>query len=158
VGRERPILLGLCVCVASACATAPKETEATRRVAANPPAIVEGRVRDAEGHPVAGIGVRGIPAAKDVPWSPVVETGCDGRFRLTLAAPATYSFVLLWHGTGVITPDPRDPSRESVSVAPATTASGVELVFLAADWRDAAVPVPATTPSCPETPAYNSPR
>ena len=153
-----PVLLGLCACVAAACATAPKETEATRRVAANPPAIVEGRVRDAEGRAVAGIGVRGIPAAKDVPWSPVVETGCDGRFRLTLAAPATYSFVLLWHGTGVITPDPRDPSRESLSVAPATTASGVELVFLAAEWQDAAVPVPATTPSCPSTPAYNSPR
>lgn len=115
-------------------------------------------MRDAEGNPVAGIGVRGIPAGKDVPWSPVVETGCDGRFRLALAAPATYSFVLLWHGTGVITPDPLDPSRESVTVAPDTAAAGVELVFLADEWRDAAVPAPATTPSCPQTPAYNSPR
>jgi hypothetical protein len=153
-----PVLLGLCACVAAACATAPQETAATRHVAANPPAIVEGRVRDAEGHPVAGIGVRGIPAGKDVPWSPVVETGCDGRFRLTLAAPATYSFVLLWHGAGVITPDPRDPSRTSLSVAPAATAAGVELVFLAAEWGDAAVAVPASTPSCPSSPAYNSPR
>ena len=129
-----------------------------RRVAANPPAIVEGRVRDTEGHPVAGIGVRGIPAGKDVPWSPVAETDCDGRFRLTLAAPATYSFALLWRGTSVITPDPRDPSRRSVTVAPATATAGVELVFLAEGWRDAAVPVPATTPACRETPAYNSPR
>lgn len=115
-------------------------------------------MRDTEGNPVAGIGVRGIPAGKDVPWSPVVLTGCDGRFRLALAAPATYSFVLLWRGTGVITPDPRDPSRTSVAVAPDTTAAGVELLFLAGAWRDAAVDVPATTPSCPETPAYNSPR
>ena len=115
-------------------------------------------MRDTDGHPVAGIGVRGIPAAKDVPWSPVVATGCDGRFRLALAAPATYSFVLLWRGTGVITPDPRDPSRASVTVAPDTTAAGVELIFLAEAWRDAAVDVPATTPSCPGTPAYNSPR
>jgi hypothetical protein len=158
VGRELRVLLGLCVCAASACATAPTPTAASRRIAANPPAIVEGRVRDAGGNPVAGIGVRGIPAGKDVPWSPVVETGCDGRFRLTLAAPATYSFVLLWRGTGVITPDPRDPSRESVPAAPATTTRGVELVFLADAWRDAGVAVPASTPSCPETPAYNSPR
>ena len=115
-------------------------------------------MRDTGGNPVAGIGVRAIPAGKDVPWSPVVETGCDGRFRLTLAAPATYSFVLLWRGTGAITPDPRDPSRLSVTVAPATATAGVELVFLADEWRDAAVPVPATTPSCRATPAYNSPR
>ena len=107
---------------------------------------------------MAGIGVRGIPAAKDVPWSPVVETGCDGRFRLTLAAPATYSSVLLWPGTRVSTPELRHPLREVLSFATATTASGVELVFLAAEWQDAAVPVPATTPSCPSTPAYNSPR
>jgi hypothetical protein len=118
-------------------------------VAANPPAIVEGIVRDEAGKPVARIGVRGIPSGKDVPWSPVVETGCDGRFRLTLAAPATYSFVLLWRGAGVITPDPRDPSREIVTVAPGAAAAGVELVFLAAAWRDAAVPLPEATPSCP---------
>jgi hypothetical protein len=132
-----------------------------RKIAANPPAIVEGRVRDAGGNPVAGVGVRGIPAGKDVPWSPVVETGCDGRFRLTLAAPAAYSFVLLWRGTGVITPDARDPSRATVTVAPGMAAAGVELVFLAAAWRGAAAAVPQATPSCPEHaagPVYNSPR
>ena len=144
--------------MSAACATAPKPTEASRRVAANPPAIVEGIVRDEAGKPVAGIGVRGIPSGKDVPWSPVVETGCDGRFRLALAAPAAYSFVLLWRGTGVITPDPRDPSRQIVAVAPGAAAAGVELVFLAAAWRDADVPVPEATPSCRETPVYNSPR
>ncbi len=111
MSRRSLLALGLCVGVGAGCATAPKPTEASRRVAANPPAIVEGIVRDEAGKPVAGIGVRGIPSGKDVPWSPVVETGCDGRFRLVLAAPAAYSFVLLWRGTGVITPDPRDPSR-----------------------------------------------
>jgi hypothetical protein len=127
-------------------------------VAANPPAVVEGRVVDAAGRPVAGIGVRGIPAGKDIPWSPVVESACDGRFRLTLAAPAAYAFVLLWRGTGVITPDARDPSRVSIPVAPNATIGGVELVFLADEWRDAAAPAPAATPSCQQTPAYNSPR
>ncbi len=135
--------------VGDGCATAPKQTQATRQVAANPPAIVDGRVRDADGKPVAGIGVRGIPGGKDVPWSPVVQTACDGRFRLSLAAPASYSFVLVWHGTGVITPRPEDPSRTSVSVAPGALVQGVDLTFLASEWRDVTASAPATTPSCP---------
>ena len=132
-----------------ACATAPKQTDASRRVAANPPAIVEGRVRDADGKPVAGIGVRGIPGGKDIPWSPVALTGCDGSFRLSLPAPASYTFLLLWHGTGVITPDPEDPSRTSVSAAPGQVIKGVDLVFLASQWRDVTKSTPATTSSCP---------
>jgi len=132
-----------------ACAAAPKQTDASRRVAANPRAIVEGRVRDADGKPVAGIGVRGIPGGKDVPWSPIVQTGCDGSFRLSLPAPASYTFLLLWQGTGVITPDPQDPSRTSVSVAPGAMVRGVDLVFLAPQWREAAASAPTATPSCP---------
>jgi hypothetical protein len=132
-----------------ACATAPKQTDASRRVAANPPAIVEGRVRDADGKPVAGIGVRGIPGGKDVPWGPVAVTGCDGSFRLSLPAPASYTFLLLWHGTGVITPEPADPSRTSISAAPGAVIEDVDLVFLAPQWRDVTRSAPATTPSCP---------
>jgi hypothetical protein len=143
------LVLGLCVGLGSACATAPKQTDASRRVAANPPAIVEGRVGDENGKAAAGIGVRGIPGGKDVPWSPVVETACDGRFRLVLAAPASYTFLLLWRGTGVITPDPRDPSRTSITVAPGEVVAGVDLVLLASEWRDAGAAAPAATPPCP---------
>ncbi len=137
--------------VGGACATAPKQTEASRRVATNPRAIVEGRVRDADGKPVAGVSVRGIPVGKDVPWSSVAVTGCDGSFRLSLPAPASYTFLLLWQGTGVITPDPQDPSRTSVSVAPGSVIKGVDLTFLADQWRDvtACAPAATSTPSCP---------
>ncbi len=106
-------------------------------------------MRDADGRPVAGIGVRGIPGGKDVPWGPVAVTACDGSFRLTLPAPASYTFLLLWQGTGVITPHPEDPSRTSVSLAPGAVVRDVDLVFLAPQWREAAVPAPAATPSCP---------
>lgn len=135
--------------VGGACATAPKQTEASRRVATNPRAIVEGRVRDADGRPVAGVGVRGIPGGKDVPWDSVAVTGCDGSFRLSLPAPASYTFLLFWHGTGVITPHPEDPSRTSVSVAPGALVRGVDLIFLAPQWRDVTASAPAATPSCP---------
>jgi hypothetical protein len=144
------VLAAITIAIAGgACATAPKQTAASRRVAANPRAIVEGRVRNADGKPVAGIGVRGIPGGKDVPWGSVAVTGCDGSFRLTLPAPASYTFLLLWHGTAVITPDPQDPSRTSVSVAPGAVVRGVDLVFLAPQWREAAASAPTATPSCP---------
>ena len=106
-------------------------------------------MRDLDGKPVAGIGVRGIPGGKDVPWSPVVLTGCDGSFRLTLPAPASYTFLLLWHGTGVLTPDPQDPSRTSVSVAAGDVVPGLDLVFLGPRWRETVASAPTATPSCP---------
>lgn len=106
-------------------------------------------MRDTDGMPVAGIGVRGIPGGKDVTWGPVAVTACDGSFRLSLPAPASYTFLLLWHGTGVITPDPRDPSRTSVTVAPGAVIKGVDLALLAREWRDITASAPAATPSCP---------
>jgi hypothetical protein len=143
----------------NACATAPKRTAASLRVAANPPATVEGIVRDESGDAVPGIGVRGIPGARDVLWTPVVETGCDGRFRLTLPAPASYTFFLVWRGTGVLTPDPRDPSHVTVTVSPGAVVGGVELLFLASQWKAAAARDPGAPASpCPQTPVYNSPR
>lgn len=134
---------------ASGCATAPKVTAATRRIEANPRAVVEGRVRDLDGRPVAGIGVRGIPRGADIPWAPAVPTGCDGRFRLSLAAPGYYGFLLLWEGRSVVTADPRDPARVEISVVPGQTVSGVELVFLGDEWRAISEAAPADTPSCP---------
>src|SRR5438067_1241672 len=109
-----------------ACASAPRPTEASRQICANAPATVEGRVRDADGRPVARIGVRGIPRGRDIPWLPATTTNEDGSFRLRLAAPASYGFYLLWRGEVVITPDPRDPSRLEVSLQPGETRRGLD--------------------------------
>jgi hypothetical protein len=131
------------------CATAPTPTEASRRIAANAPAIVEGRVRDVNGRPVGGIAVRGIPRGADIPWSPAVKTQCDGSFRLSLAAPADYGFLLRWQDVTVITPSPQDPARLNVAVLPGSLREGVDLVFLAPSWRQTVESAPAEIPSCP---------
>ena len=133
----------------SRCAAAPKVTAATKRISANPRAVVAGRVRDEDGRPVAGIGVRGIPRGADIPWSPAAPTACDGTFRLTLAAPGDYGFLLTWNGEAVVTADPRDPALLQLSVAPGQTVEGIELTFLGDQWRAISAAAPADTPSCP---------
>ena len=134
---------------AASCAAAPKPTAASLRIATYTPAVVEGRVTDVAGHPVAGIGVRGIPRGEDIPWSAPARTDCDGRFRLSLAAPAAYGFLLSWNGTAVMTPGPDDPALVAVAVEPGARVDGVELVFDAAAWRRATPAAPEGTPSCP---------
>ncbi len=118
-------------------------------IRANPPAIVEGRVEDSRGRPVAGISVRGIPRSEDIPWFPAAVTACDGSFRLSLAAPGSYGFLLLWKGTAVITPSPNDPSRLEISLASGEKREDVRLVFLASEWRKVTESAPEDTPSCP---------
>jgi len=134
---------------ATACATPPKVTATTRRIEANPRAVVEGRVRDLDGRPAAGIGVRGIPRGAAIPWAPPVPTACDGTFRLSLPAPGSYGFLLMWNGEGVVTSDPRDPALVEVAVAPGQTVTGIELLFLGDEWRAIIAAAPADTPSCP---------
>jgi len=134
--------------IAAACATAPKPRPAALRIAKNPPAVVEGRVTDPSGRPVARIGVRGIPRGEDIPWSAPAITDCDGRFRLTVPAPAAYAFLLYWKDTAVMTPDPDDPSNVAVPVHPGQTVSGVRLTFDADAWRRASDAAPPDTPSC----------
>jgi hypothetical protein len=150
--RTAPFLAVLGPPVVSAilgCATPPKVTAATKRIQANPPAVVDGRVRDLEGRPVAGIGVRGVPLGAAIPWSPAVETACDGTFRLPLAAPGGYGFLLLWNGEGIVTADPRDPALVHVDLVPGQAVSGIELLFLGDLWREISAKAPADTPSCP---------
>lgn len=130
---------------ASGCATAPRPTAEAKRIAANPRALVEGRVCDTAGRPVAGIGVRGIPWGRDIPWSPPAETDAEGRFRLSLAAPGSYGFLLIRHGRTVITPDERDPSRLNIPVEPGQSRGGVELVFLGSEWDRAMEPEASQT-------------
>ena len=143
------VLAAVALQVIGACASAPRPREAALRIAKNPPATVEGRVTDPSGRPAAGVGVRGIPRGEDIPWSAPAITDCDGRFRLSVAAPAAYAFLLFWKDTAVLTPDPGDPSNVAVPVQPGQTVSGVALVFDAEAWRRATDAAPATTPSCP---------
>lgn len=135
----------------SACASAPRTTAETRRIAANPRATVEGRVTDAAGRPLAGVSVRGIPRGEHIPWSPWVPTGCDGTFRLSLAAPAAYAFQLLWKGRSVITPSPQDPARQEIPLLPGTHRDGVDLIFLSELWQPVIGPEwsPPEPSSCP---------
>jgi hypothetical protein len=133
----------------AACASAPRPTKASLEIRANPPAVVEGRVRNPEGRPVAGIGVRGIPRGEDIPWSPWVMTGCDGTFRLTLAAPGSYGFQLLRNKTSVITASPQDPARLEIPLVPGERRGGVDLVFLEALWRSITESAAGQTPPCP---------
>jgi hypothetical protein len=133
----RRLLAVMLAVLGGRCASAPRPTPLSRQIGANPPAVAEGRVIDEDGHPVAGIGVRGIPRGKDIPWFPAVTTDADGRFRLPLAAPASYGFLLVWKGEVVVTPDARDPARLDVSVRPGETLSVPDLLFLRAAWERA---------------------
>jgi hypothetical protein len=102
----------------------------------NARAIVAGQLLDSAGQPVAGIGVDAIPLARDVLWSESATTDADGRFELTLFAPASYAFVLCRGETCAITADPRDASRVGITVEPGQRISGIELRFLSELWND----------------------
>jgi hypothetical protein len=139
----------VCASAFGACASPPRPRDAALRIAKNPPAVVEGRVTDRSGRPAAGVGVRGIPRGEDIPWTAPAITDCDGRFRLSVPAPAAYAFLLYWKDTAVLTPDSDDPSNVAVPVQPGQTVSGVALVFDDDAWRRWTDAAPATTPSCP---------
>ena len=98
---------------------------------------------------MAGIGVRGIPRGEDNPWSSWVVTGCDGTFRLTLTAPGSDGFQLLWNKTSVITASPQDPARLEIPLVPGERRGGVEVVFLEALWRSITESAAIETPPCP---------
>jgi hypothetical protein len=132
--QRRGIAL-LCALVAFACVTPPRPAPETVALAANARAIVEGHVTDREGHPVAAIGVQGLPRGKDPGWSPAALTDSDGHFRLSLVAPAEYGFLLSWRGRTVITPDDNDPARLRVAVLPGQRREGIELLFLRDAWE-----------------------
>lgn len=109
--------------------TPPRPTAETVRRSANPPAVVEGIVRDAAGLPMRGVTVRGLPREKDLAWSPASVTDRDGRFRLVLAAPGEYGFLVSSGGITVVTPREDDPSRTVVSLRPGERRTGIALVL-----------------------------
>ncbi len=127
-----PCFLGILSC---GCAAAPRPTAASLALARNPRATIEGRVLDRQGRPVAGIGVLALPRGRDIGWSPRAVTDPEGRFRLSVFAPAEYGFLLSWRGRTVVTPEGEDPARLSLSVAPGERRQGIELVFLRDSWE-----------------------
>jgi protocatechuate 3,4-dioxygenase beta subunit len=131
--RRWAALLGAFLAVA--CVTPPRPAPETVALAANARAIVEGRVTDREGHPVAAIGVQGLPRGKDAGWSAAGVTDSEGRFRLSLVAPAEYGFLLSWRGRTVITPEDADPAHLRVAVLPGQRREGIALLFLRDAWE-----------------------
>jgi hypothetical protein len=121
--------------VGGACATPPRPTAASLALAANERAVVEGRVAERDGLPVAGIQVQALPRGKDVGWSPPAVTDSQGRFRLTVIAPAEYGFLVVWQDRTVITPEKDDPARLRVAVSPGERRAGIELLFLREAWE-----------------------
>ena len=117
------------------CVTPPRPTPEAVARAANPHAIVEGRVIDREGRAVPGILVRALPRGKNIEWSPPAVTDSGGRFRLSLVAPAEYGFLLLWQRRTVITSEENDPARLRVAVGPGEHREGIELLFLRDEWN-----------------------
>jgi hypothetical protein len=125
------------ILVETACANRPRPTEESVRRATQPPAIVEGRVVNPQGTPVAGVCVKGLPRDKDLGWSPSSVTDGRGRFQLRLVAPGEYGFLVSWKGITVVTPREDDPSRVRVKLAAGERRVGVELVFRRDDWERA---------------------
>lgn len=133
----RRLFLSALAVVACGCATRPQPTPETVRRSANPRAIVEGRVVDPRGAPVAGLSVRGLPREKEVAWTAPSVTDVQGRFRVELVAPGQYGFVLSWKGITVVTPFEDDPSRVLLRLAPGERRAGIELLFRREEWEHA---------------------
>jgi len=124
--------------LAAACASPPKPTAEALELARNPRASAQGRVVDRAGNPVAGIAVTAIPRGRDIVWPMPATTDAEGRFLLTLYAPAEYAFFLSLDGRAVMTSEPDDPCRVLVGVRPGEHRDGIVLVFLADAWKTAA--------------------
>lgn len=103
----------------------------------NAPAVVEGTIRDPAGRPVTGVSVQGLPREKHLAWSAAAVTDAEGRFRLSVAAPGEYGFLITSGGITVVTPRSDDPSRTTLSLRPGERRTGVELVFRRDEWEKA---------------------
>lgn len=132
-----PAIGMIALALGAGCASRPRPTAEAVRRGTNPPAIVEGRVVDPQGHPVAGVTVWGLPRDKDVGWSAPSVTDDRGKFRLTLVAPGDYGFLIARQGITVVTPRKDDPSRVLVALVPRDKRTGVDLVFRREEWDHA---------------------
>jgi len=127
----------LAILLAAGCASRPRPTAEAVRRSQNPPAVVEGTVRDSAGRPVSGLSVQGLPREKHLAWSSAAVTDREGRFRLFLAAPGKYGFLITSDGITVVTPRSDDPSRTTVSLRSGERRTGIELVFHREDGEKA---------------------
>jgi len=130
------LLIAAAVALTVRCASAPSTTEGQRALARNPRAVLAGRLIDSSGLPIANMRVDPIPLTRDVLYSPSAWTDAEGRFELTVYAPASYTLLLCKGEICVITPDPRDVSRLSVTVYPGEREDGIELRFFPELWDD----------------------
>lgn len=70
-----------------------------------------------------------MPRNENLLWSDAAVTDGEGRFRLSVAAPGEYGFLVTSGAITVLTPRPDDPSRMVVSLRPGERRAGIELVF-----------------------------
>ena len=117
-------------------------TAGARRLARNARATVEGRVTDAAGRPVAGASVQAVPGGKDINWSDAAPTDAEGRFRLSLDAPAEYVFLVFVDSVAVVTSSPKDPAQVRIFVSAGETRTDVELVLLGKEREKVLKPLP----------------
>ena len=91
------------------------------------------------------------PARSRHPWAPPVPTSCDGTFRLSLPAPGSYGFLLVWNGRSASSRRTRGTPRSSRSPSrpDETRARGSSSSSSADEWRAISETAPADTPSCP---------
>ncbi len=127
----------LAVFLTASCASRPRPTAEAVRRSRNPPAVVEGTVRDSAGRTVSGLSVQGLPRDKHLAWSSAAVTDREGRFRLSLDAPGEYGFLISPGGITVVMPRSDDPSRTTVSLRPGERRAGIELVFHREDGEKA---------------------
>lgn len=80
--------------------------------------------------------VDAIPLIRDVHYPDSATTDAGGHFELTLFAPASYKFLLCKGDLCVMTADPRDPARISLTVDPGHRYDGIELRFLSELWSE----------------------
>ena len=140
------VVASLAIAFAATCAGPPAPTETARRIARNPKATVTGVVLDEKGRPVPDVRVQAIPGG-DTRWAPPQATDAEGRFRLTLDAPAEYVFLVFVGKTAVVTPLPNDPARTRLSLVPGERRDGVVLTLLSSERARYLEPLPkAPTP------------
>lgn len=126
----------------AACASPPPPTAGAKSLAKNPKAVVEGRVTDEQGRAAAGVLVQAIPGGRDILWSDAAPTDADGRFRLSLDAPAEYVFLIFDGPVAVVTSSAKDPARVRVYLQPGEVRKDVALTLLSSERKSLATPLP----------------
>ena len=81
--------------------------------------------------------MQGLPRNENLLWSDAAVTDREGRFRLAVAAPGEYGFLVTSGAITVVTPRPDDPSRTVISLRPGERRTGIDLVFRRENEKEA---------------------